>query len=118
MLGPSGEEVIFSNADLLKSRIRNLQRMHERTVSMPLLLDGRTPPERLAKAPALIREIISAQPQVRFDHANLTAPTKGDVPVEVVYIIPTPDYSTFLKTQQAITLGLFDRLPKEGIRLV
>jgi small-conductance mechanosensitive channel len=116
--GASGEEVIFSNADLLKSRVRNLQRMHERVVVLPLTVDGRTPPDRLTRIPTVVREIISAQPQVRFGRAHLTTITKGDVGVEAVYTITTADYGVFMDTQQAITLGLLDRLARERIRLV
>jgi small-conductance mechanosensitive channel len=116
--GPTGEEIIFSNADLLKSRIRNMQRLQARTVVLTLTLDGRMPADKLVRFPALVREVISAQPRVRFDRAHLTAIAKGDVGFEAVYIVLTQDYVAFLDAQQSITLGVLERCRHEGLRLV
>jgi small-conductance mechanosensitive channel len=116
--GPTGEEIIFSNADLLKSRIRNMQRLQARTVVLTLALDGSTPADQLAPFPVLVREVITAQPQVRFERAHLTAITKGDVGFEAVYVVLTQDYVAFLDAQQGITLGVLERCRQQGLRLV
>jgi len=44
----SGEQLIFANADLLKSRIRNLKRMYQRRVVFSLSIAYGTPREKLA----------------------------------------------------------------------
>ena len=67
----SGEQLIFSNGDLLKSRISNFKRMTERRVVFSLGVAYETPPEKLAAVAAMLREIVQAQKRVRFDRAPL-----------------------------------------------
>ncbi len=110
-----GEQIIFSNADLLKSRIRNWRRLRERSITLSILLDGTTPPSALGRVPAILREIITAQPQVRFDRSHVTAIVDGNVRVDTVYVVLTPDYGVYMNAQQTITLSLLDRLHREQI---
>ncbi len=114
---PSGEQIIFANADLVKSRIRNWRRLRERTVTLTIGLDGSTPSNILGRVPFMMRDIVTAQPQVRFDRSHITTITDGNVTLETVYIVLTPDYGVFMNAQQAITLGLLDRLRREHIAL-
>ncbi len=67
----SGEQIIFSNADLLKSQIRNYQRMSERRVVFKLKVDSATELSVLKTIPPKIKAIVSAQPKTRFDRAHL-----------------------------------------------
>jgi small-conductance mechanosensitive channel len=112
---PSGEQLVFANTDLVKSRIHNWRRLRERTVTLTIGLDGTTPSNVLARVPLMMRDIVTAQPQVRFDRSHVTTITDGNVAIETVYIVLTPDYGVFMNTQQAITLGLLDRLRRENI---
>jgi len=64
------EQIVFSNNDLLQSRIRNFKRMAERRVVFTLGVVYRTPYDQLARIPALLREVVEAQPGVRFDRAH------------------------------------------------
>ncbi|QDQ26175.1 mechanosensitive ion channel [Chitinimonas arctica] len=66
----SGEEVVFSNADLLKSRIRNYKRMDERRALFGFSLSYTTPTEMLGRIPAMVEEIVRDQPETRFDRAH------------------------------------------------
>ena len=52
----SGEQLVFSNGDLLKSRIRNFKRMTERRSLTKLTVAHATPPETLARIPTLMRD--------------------------------------------------------------
>src|SRR5439155_25724457 len=63
----SGEQLIFANADLLKSRIRNLKRMYQRRVVFSLSVAYGTPREKLAAIPQMVREIVEALQSTRFD---------------------------------------------------
>jgi small-conductance mechanosensitive channel len=112
----SGEQIIVSNADLLKSRIRNYKRMAERRAVFSLNLEYATPPEKLAQVPAILKEIIEAQPRVRFDRAHLQLLGESAVTFEVVYFMLEPDYVLFMNTQQAINLAVLRRFADEGIR--
>src|SRR5688572_8239862 len=63
----NGEQLIFSNADLLKSRLRNFRPMQERRVVFPIGVTYDTPPDTVARIPGMLREAVEAQTQVRFD---------------------------------------------------
>ncbi|MGB5518277.1 MAG: mechanosensitive ion channel domain-containing protein [Gammaproteobacteria bacterium] len=56
----SGEQLIFSNSGLLKSRIRNYGRMFERRVVFSIGVTYSTPRDKLERIPALIRDAINA----------------------------------------------------------
>ena len=61
---------MFSNNDLLNSRIRNFGRMFERRVAFSLGITYETPVEKLKLIPGIVREAIEAQENVRFDRAH------------------------------------------------
>ena len=54
----SGEQIIFSNADLLGSRIRNFRRMIERRVVFAFGVVYETPLEKLAQIPATVPRLL------------------------------------------------------------
>jgi small-conductance mechanosensitive channel len=47
----SGEQLVFSNNDLLRSRIRNYKRMAERRVAFTLGVTYQTPSDKLRPSP-------------------------------------------------------------------
>ncbi|MCU0771457.1 MAG: mechanosensitive ion channel family protein [Verrucomicrobia bacterium] len=111
----SGEQLIFSNNDLLESRIRNFGRMRERRVMFSLGVTYQTPREKLAKIPDLIRAAIEAQPQVRFDRSHFKEYGSFSLNYETVYYVTVPDYLTHMNLQQAIHLHIHESFEREGI---
>lgn len=111
----SGEQIVFSNSDLLNSRVRNYKRMTERRVVFTLGVTYETPLEKLAAIPSMVRETIESQPQTRFDRAHFK--TYGDYALqfEVVYYLTNTDYAAYMDAQQAINLELFRRFEEEEI---
>lgn len=101
-----GEELIFSNNDLLKSRIRNYKRMAERRVVFGFGLSYDTREETLAELPARVRGIVEAQQDVRFDRAHFKGFGQSSLDFEVVYYVLNPDYGRYMDVQQAINLAL------------
>ncbi len=111
----SGEELIFSNADLLKSRIRNYKRMAERRVVFQIGVVFDTSPEKLRRTNDIIREIIISQPDVRLDRNHFKAIGSSSLDFEIVYYVLDPNYGRYMDIQQAINLALMERLAAEGI---
>jgi small-conductance mechanosensitive channel len=111
----SGEQLIFSNADLLSSRIRNFKRMYERRVVFSIGVLYQTPAEKLETIPILIREIIESQNQIRFDRAHFKEYGPYSLDFEAVYWIQNPDYNVYMDIQQAINIALFRSFDKEDI---
>ncbi|MBM3296600.1 MAG: mechanosensitive ion channel family protein [Candidatus Aminicenantes bacterium] len=113
----SGEQLIFSNNDLLKSRIRNLERMTERRIVFGLRVSRRTPREKLTAVPVLLREIIGARTDARFDRAHLKELGDFSYDFEVVYWVLSPDYARYMDVQHAINLEIARRFARKGIKL-
>lgn len=111
----SGEQLVFPNSDLLKSRIRNYKRMTERRIVFAFGVLYQTPSDKLAAIPGIVKEVIEAQARVRFDRAHFKAFGASSLDFEIVYWVTDPDYTLYMDVQQAINLGLFRRFEAEGI---
>lgn len=111
----SGEQLIFSNADLLKSRIRNYKRMFERRVVFSLGVVYQTPYDKIAQIPEMIRQAVEKNAKVRFDRAHFKAFGDYALLFEVVYWIQDPDYNIYMDIQQAINLDMFKQFGEARI---
>ncbi|MFZ0391070.1 MAG: mechanosensitive ion channel family protein [Calditrichia bacterium] len=111
----SGEQLVFSNGDLLSSRIRNFKRMYERRVVFSLGLIYQTPPDKLKKATAILKEIIQSLENVRFDRAHFKEYGNLSLNFEVVYWVKSPDYNVYMDIQQEINLQIYQRFTAEGL---
>ena len=111
----SGEEIIFPNNDLLSSRINNYKRMQERRILFTIGVLYETPIEKVAKIPSIIREIVEAQENVRFDRSHFKGFGESDLTFETVYHVLSRDYGMYMDLQQAINLEIYKRFAEEGI---
>lgn len=111
----SGEEIVLSNGDLLKSRIHNYRKLYERRVLFSFGVTYNTPYEKLTRIPAAVREIVEPLSKTRFDRAHFKEYGESSLNFEVVYYVLDPDYNVFMDIQQAINLGLFQRFAQERI---
>jgi small-conductance mechanosensitive channel len=111
----SGEQLIFPNADLAKSRIKNYKRMYERRVVFSIGITYETPFEKVARVPRILREVVEDAGGVRFDRAHFQSYGDFSLNFEIVYYVLSPDYNVFMDTQPTINLALFERFEGEGI---
>lgn len=111
----SGEQLVFSNTDLLNSRIRNYGRMFERRVVFTLSVTYDTPPEKLRDVPDIVRKAIEAQEKVRFDRAHFQQYGDFALVFEVVYYVESADYNLYMDIQQNINLIIYERFAEEKI---
>lgn len=111
----SGEQLIFANADLLKSRIRNYSRMVERRVVFTIRTPYDTPRAKIERVPTLIRTAIEAQQKTRFDRSHFTAYGDGALEYESVYFVLSADYNLYADIQQAINLAIHGAFETERI---
>ena len=103
----SGEEVIFSNTDLLKSRIRNYKRMYERRVVFTIGVTYDTPYEKLEFVKTALQQVIKSQQEVRFDRAHFKEYGDSALVYEAVYYVLDPDYNKYMDIQENINKELF-----------
>ncbi|MEX2016372.1 MAG: mechanosensitive ion channel family protein, partial [Candidatus Hydrogenedentales bacterium] len=110
-----GEQIIFSNADLLRSRVRNFKRMLERRVAFNTGVVYQTSPEKLARIPGIVKEIVQAQQQVRFERCHFLKLADSWLEYETVFWVLSPDYMVYADIMQAVNLELFRRFKEEDI---
>jgi small-conductance mechanosensitive channel len=111
----SGEQIVISNAQILKDTLRNFKRMSTRRVQFAVNVNPTTPPAIAGQVPAALKAIIERQDKVRFDRAHLKTLDQEFIGYEVVYFVLTADYSLFMDTQQTIILETMQLLDQLGI---
>lgn len=104
----SGEQIVVSNNDLLKSRIRNFKRMQQRRVVFAIGVTYDTPRAKLEAIPPLIRKAVESQDKTRFDRAHLKGFGAFSLDFEVVYYVNSADFNLYMDIQQGINLQLID----------
>jgi len=111
----SGEQLIFSNTDLVSSRIRNYKRMNERRVVFSFGVTYQTPVEKLEAIPLAVKEIISSIGNTKFDRTHFHKYGDSSLDFECVYYVLSRDYNIYMDIQQQINLAIFRHFEKEGI---
>ena len=112
-----GEEVVFSNSNLLDSRIHNFRKLERRLVIINIGISPETPHKFLQELPLLFKEIIDQQEDASFNRANLSEIADYTFNYEIVYHIESDDYALFMKTKEAIYLEIIKRLQEKGINM-
>jgi len=111
----NGEQIIVSNSELLKSRIRNYRCMYERRVAFTTDVSYDTSEDTAKRIPQIIREAVDAQTPIRFERSHFAAYTDSALRFETVYWVLDPDYGKHMDIQQAINLRLLARFKAESI---
>lgn len=113
----NGEELIFSNGDLLKSRIRNFKRMTERRAVLRVAVAHETAPEKLERVPLLLRAVVEKQRDTRFDRAHIVGIGSSAFDAELVFFVLSADFNAFAEIRQQVILDAVRALRADGIDL-
>jgi small-conductance mechanosensitive channel len=113
----TGEQIIISNGDLLKSRVRNFSGIAERRAELLLRIAYETPRALIAELPRIIEAAIRAQPGVRFERAHFSRYGDYALLFEATYVVESGDYVAFMDAQQAINLRLLEEFERRGVTL-
>ena len=112
-----GEELVMPNQMLIDGIVRNHTRMAERRVSFVLMLHHDTRPAELEAAAAIMREVVSAAPRVRFARAQLKRAAMEGFEFEIVYYFESSNYDLFAAGQHDILIAILKRFDERGIAL-
>ncbi|WP_298212082.1 mechanosensitive ion channel family protein [Acidovorax sp.] len=110
-----GEQVVMSNTDLLKQTISNYRLLESRRIVFGFGVTYDTTPEQAEAIPGVVRKIVEAHPQLRFDRAHFKAFGASSLDYEVVYIVDDPAYGVYMDMQQSINLALMRELDAMGV---
>ena len=113
----NGEQVIFANSDLTKSRVQNFKRLHDRRTLMTVTVSLDTPREKLTAIASEAKRILSLMKDIRFDRAHLAKISDWGFTFEIVYFIDSSDYNRHMDTQQSVYLSLLEYFERERISL-
>jgi len=113
----TGEQIVFSNSDLLSSRVRNLSCMQRRRVSFIIGVDANTPYQKLEGIPDILQEIVQGNDQVTFDRACLREIGDYALNFEVIYFVEVPEVRAHVDLQHVINMAVLKRFGEEGIEM-
>jgi small-conductance mechanosensitive channel len=101
----SGEQLVFSNTDL----------MERRRVVFQLGVTYQTPLEKLKEIPSIIRGAIEKVNDTVFDRAHFFSYGDFSLVYEVVYNVLSKDYNIYMDIQQEINFTIKEEFEKRGI---
>ena len=111
----SGEQIILSNADILKSRVRNFGRLSQQRILATIRLDFDTPTDKLKALPQVLENVVREHPQARFERCHLIALGESSFQFELSYFVQQPAANPMLDLQQAVNFRIIDELRRLGV---
>jgi small-conductance mechanosensitive channel len=111
----TGEQIILSNADVLKSRVRNLGRMPEKRVLFRLQVAYENPSDKVEQIGGIIRRVVEASPGTRFVQCLLMKLTPDAMEFEVIYWVANAAGVKHAETVDAVNRGIVREFAAAGI---
>jgi small-conductance mechanosensitive channel len=105
-----GEQIILSNADILKSRVRNFGRLSQQRILATIRLGFDTPTEKLKALPKLLENIVREHPQAHFERCHLKTLGESAFQFELSYFVQQPAANPILDLQQAVNFRIIDEV--------
>ena len=111
----SGEQIILSNADILKSRVRNYGRAPELRALATLRVAYSTPLEKIKAIPALLESVVREHEHARFERCHLKTLGDSSLLFELSYFVRQPSANPLLDLQQAVNYRILDAFKGLGV---
>src|SRR6202046_1543021 len=113
----SGEQIILSNADILKSRVRNYGRAMEQRALATIRVNYDTPTDTLRAIPKLLEDIVREQSNARFDRCHLKTFGDSALHFELSYFAQRPSLNPLLDLQQTVNFRIIEEFRRTGVAL-
>jgi len=114
----TGEQIILSNGELLKSGIRNYEHIGRRRTVLMTRIAPDIATETARRVPEIIRAVIESERDVTFARSHFKTITDNSFEFESVYFAPAADHDSFFDLQQRINLSLVDAFRAAGVSLL
>ncbi|WP_082567707.1 mechanosensitive ion channel family protein [Pelomonas sp. Root1217] len=112
-----GEQIVMSNAELLKRTVANFKRLQTRRVAFTFGITSDASADDAAAVPPLVKALIDADPKLELVRAHFKGFGENSLNFEVVYRVNDPSYDVYMDHQQMLNLALMRELQQRGIRL-
>ena len=113
----TGEQIILSNADILKSRVRNFGRAAELRCLVSLRVAYDTPADTVRSIPGVLKALVSEHAQARFERCHLKTLGDDALLFELTYFVRQPTVNPQLDLQQAVNLRILEEFNRLGVGL-
>jgi small-conductance mechanosensitive channel len=113
----TGEQIILANADLLKSRVRNFQRIQERRALFTLRVPHDSSATQLVEIPRLVTAAVAAWEGARFVHCLLKSIGDTALEFEVVFFVPVTRTNELNVALDAVNRSVLEKFAVAGISL-
>ncbi|WP_374029576.1 mechanosensitive ion channel family protein [Bdellovibrio bacteriovorus] len=113
----SGEELIFSNKDLLESRIQNFKRMWRRRVVLSFGVPYDLDAAKLEALPLWMKEAVGKHSDIEFERCHLASYGSYSLNYETVYWVKNPDFNLHMDIQQRVLLDLLKKMREEKVSI-
>lgn len=111
----SGEEIVLSNRQLNDAEIQNYKKMSERRIEFTFGVTYETPLEKIREIPEIVAKIIEPIDIAVHNRTHFKNLGEYSLDFEVVYIIESSSYETYMDIQQKINLELMEEFEKQKI---
>lgn len=113
----TGEELVFSNTDLISSRLRNYKTMKRRRITFTIGVSYQTDAALVKEIPQILADIVNSIPNTELNRSHFSGFGEYSFRFEVVYYVLTNDYIKYMDIQQEINLKIIEEFGKRGIKL-
>jgi small-conductance mechanosensitive channel len=113
----TGEQLVVANADLLKSRLRNWGRIGFRRRVFTFRVAYDTSIDKLRELPEVVRALVEAEPQARFERCSLRNLGDAALEYEVAFVSEDPTFEHLLRVEESVYLGILAALAGRGIEI-
>jgi small-conductance mechanosensitive channel len=111
----TGEQIILSNADILKSRVRNFGRAQEQRALATIRVTYETPSDKLQRIPGLLESIVREQANARFERCHLKTLGDSAFHFELAYFVQQPNINPLLDLQQVVNFRIIEEFRRMGV---
>ena len=111
----TGEEVVISNTNLLSKELHNMARLRRRRISLKIGLTYQTPPDVLAKIPAIVGELVGKIGKCTLVRCGMTG--FGDSTLDfVIHVdVQSDSFDVAFDAQSRFCIALLERFNNEKI---
>ncbi|MGE4483845.1 MAG: mechanosensitive ion channel family protein [Oscillospiraceae bacterium] len=102
----NGEQLIFSNADLTSTCIKNYKTMQQRRVLFTIGVKYDTPYDKLKEIPGIIKRIVDDVPGTQFGRTHFFSYGDYSLNFEIAYYVLDSDYDKYMDINQEINLRI------------
>lgn len=110
----NGEQLIFSNKQLLGTCIQNYKRLKNRRVLFKIGVTYNTEAEKLREIPVIIKNIINQTDNTAFNRAHFSEFAEYRLNYEIVYYVLSADFNEYMDIKQNINLKIKEEFEKRG----